>query len=278
MDKVDLRTLKDKVEGINTLPTLPKVLKQILSLIENPRISLGEISKFISNDPVLTAKVLKMVNSPVYGFPGRISSVNQAVVLLGLNVIKGLLLGVTVFELMQKAMTGLWEHSVGCAVTARLMAIKKGLKEPEEVTVCGLLHDLGKVILVLQYPELYEKTMKTARVQGVSVSEVERDYFGTIHSTVGTWMAQKWNFPKMLIDVIQNHHKPSLAKQAPVETAIVHLSDILVRGRGFGFAGDNQMPPLDVAAWDRIGLSEKEIKELLEEMEDSMEAPEDLSP
>ena len=112
-----------------------------------------EISRFISQDPVLTSRVLKMVNSPIYGFPGRISSVNQAVLLLGLNVVRGLLFGVTVFDLMQQTMIGLWEHSMGCAILSRLMAVKKGLKDPEEASIHGLLHDIGKVVLVLKFPD-----------------------------------------------------------------------------------------------------------------------------
>jgi HD-like signal output (HDOD) protein len=102
MSNIDVRALREKIENINTLPTIPKVLKKILGVIENPRISLNEISNFVSDDPALTIKVLKMVNSPIYGFPGRISSVNRAAILLGLTVVKGLLLDVSVFELMQK--------------------------------------------------------------------------------------------------------------------------------------------------------------------------------
>jgi HD-like signal output (HDOD) protein len=154
MTRLDIQSLRDKVERINTLPTIPSVLKKLLGVIENPKISLSEISSFISNDPALATKVLRMVNSPVYGFPGRISSVNQAVILLGLNVVKGLLLGVSVFDLMQKSMIGLWEHSIGCAIVARIIAKKKQFKEPEEVSAGGLLHDIGKVILILQFPKI----------------------------------------------------------------------------------------------------------------------------
>ena len=128
---MDLKTLKDRIESIQTLATIPAVAKHVLELLGDPTVSLAEISRFISQDPVLTSRVLRMVNSPIYGFPGRISSVNQAVLLLGLNVVRGLLFGVTVFDLMQQTMIGLWEHSMGCAILSRLMAAKKGLKDPE---------------------------------------------------------------------------------------------------------------------------------------------------
>ncbi len=277
MSEIDIKTLRDKIENINALPTIPKVLKKLLGVIENPKISLNEISSFIANDPALTIKVLKMVNSPIYGFPGRISSVNQAVILLGLTVVKGLLLGVSVFELMQKTMIGLWEHSLGTAIVSRLIAQKKGMKEPDELSVNGLLHDIGKVLLVLQYPDLYEKAIAASDSNGISIYEAERLFFGTTHSNVGSWMAQKWRFPPNLTEVIEYHHKPHLSKKAPMEAAIIHFADILVRARGFGFAGDYHLMPVRPETWDLLALTEKEIRDILLEAEDSFQMTEDLN-
>jgi len=277
MGDVDVRALREKIENINALPTIPKVLKKILGVIENPRISLNEISSFVAGDPALTTKVLKMVNSPIYGFPGRISSVNQAVILLGLTVVKGLLLGVSVFELMQETMVGLWEHSLSSAIVCRLIAKRKGLKEPDELSIDGLLHDIGKILLVLQYPEEYEKAMYQSEQSGLTIYESEKTYFNTTHASVGAWMAQKWRFPPNLIEIIEYHHKPHLAKIAPVDSAIVHLADILVRARGFGFAGDRFLMPVNPKAWELLSLSESDIKEILLEAEDSVQMTEDLS-
>lgn len=277
MGSMDIRDLRAKIENINALPTIPGVLKRLLGVIENPKVSLNEISTFISNDPALTTKVLKMVNSPVYGFPGRISSVNQAVILLGLSVVKGLLLGVSVFELMQKTMIGLWEHSLGCAIAARLIAEKKGLKEPEEASIDGLLHDIGKVLLILQFPEEYEKAMRDADIGDLNIYDAERVRYGTTHSSVGSWMARKWRFPQKLVDVIEYHHKPHLSKNAPVEAAIVHLADILVRARGFGFAGDHTLMAVNPESWRMLDLSEADLRDILAVLEESLEMTEELS-
>jgi putative nucleotidyltransferase with HDIG domain len=276
MTKLDIQSLRDRVERINTLPTIPSVLKKLLGVIENPRISLSEISHFISNDPALATKVLKMVNSPVYGFPGRISSVSQAVILLGLNVVKGLLLGVSVFDLMQKSMIGLWEHSIGCAVMARIIAKKKQFKEPEEVSVGGLLHDIGKVILILQFPDDYQKAMSEAEKTNITIAEAERNFFAANHASAGAWVARKWSFPRNLTDMIECHHRPHLAKNAPFQTAVVHLSDVLLRGRGFGFAGDNKMPAVNPATWEKLQLSKEDILDVLSESEDALEMTKDL--
>jgi putative nucleotidyltransferase with HDIG domain len=272
MGNIDSATLRRKVENIQALPTIPGVLKQILGVIEDPRTSLQEISRFVSNDPALTLKILKMVNSPVYGFPGRISSVSQGVVLLGLNVVKGLLLGISVFDLMQKAMIGLWEHSLGCAVVARILAKKKGVKEFEEVSVAGLLHDLGKVILILLYPREYEALVSEAESRDILIYEAEKEFFGVTHADVAVWMTEKWSFPKNLVDVIGNHHRPGVSRYAAMETAIVHVSDILIKARGFGFAGDRVVPSVSPVAWKLLDLTEDDLREALNEMEGSMEA------
>jgi len=242
MNRIDPKLLRHKVESIHTLPTVPGVLKRLSSVIEKPQITIVEISAFIASDPALTSKVLKMVNSAIYGFPGRIASVSHATMLLGLNVIKGLLLGVSVFELMQKTMHGLYEHSLACAVASRVLAQKKNLRAPEEVSVAGLLHDIGKVILILQFPREYENAMKEAGEKGISIFEAEKNQFAATHADAGGWLTKKWRFPLNLIDVIEYHHRPALARQAPLETAIVHMADLLARARGFGFAGEDLVP------------------------------------
>ncbi|RLB93223.1 MAG: HDOD domain-containing protein [Deltaproteobacteria bacterium] len=277
MNNNDIRTLRRKVESISSLPTTPDVLKQILVMIEKPSISLGEISNFISNDPALATRILKMVNSVIYGFPGRISSVSHATVLLGLNVIKGLLIGTSVFELMQKSMLGLWEHSINCAITAKLIARRKGLKDPDDVYAAGLLHDIGKVILILQFPEEYEKVMNEINMEDITISEAEKNHFAETHAGVGSWLAEKWRFPLNLVESIKYHHKPHLSKNAPLETAIVHLSDILVRAMGLGFAGDPFVPALNPTVFEYLDLNENDIKEILGEVEDSKSVTEELS-
>lgn len=276
MDQVDINTIRSSIERLNALPTIPNILKKLLKLLENPSTSLNDIGHFISHDPIITTKVLRMINSPIYGFPGRIYSVNQAVILLGLNVVKGLLLSVSVFDLMKKVMVGLWEHSLACAITSRLMAKKKGLKEPEESSIAGLLHDIGKVALLLQFQEYYDSVMNLAEKKGVVIMEAEKEIFGIDHAKAGEWMAEKWSFPKNLIEIIGYHHRPNLSKIFIVETSIVHLADILVRARGFGFAGDNSIPNINDNAWTILGFSGNDIKDILKELEESMDAANEL--
>lgn len=272
---MDIQRLREQIERIDTLPTVPVILKKLLGVIENPKVSLNEISSFISSDQVITSRVLKMVNSPIYGFPGRIYSVEQAVMLLGLNAVKGMLIGISVFDAMKKTMMGLWEHSVGCAITARKIAQRKGLKEPEEVSIAALLHDIGKVVLGLKFPKEYKNLIIDAETQEIFIFEAERNHFSIDHTDAGGWITSKWHFPKNLVEIIKYHHEPNLTKNVSVQAAIVHIADILVRARGFGFAGDNFVPAINSSAWQALDLSETDIKNILEETEELLEQAED---
>ena len=267
---------RSKIENIRALPTVPGSLKRISSIIEKPSVSLEQIGRFISNDPALATKVLKMVNSAMYGFPGRISSISHAIMLLGLNVVKGLLLGVSVFEIMEKMMSGLWVHSLGCAIAAGEIANKLNIKDPEEISVAALLHDIGKVIMILEYQKEYEGIIKEASTEECLIYDVEKTFFTETHTTVGMWLAGKWNFPRKLVEVIAYHHTPQSSRLAVKEAAIVHLADILVRARGIGFAGDHFVPPLNAAAFETLSLSSNDIRDVLVRIEETHQVSDDM--
>ena len=267
---------RSKIENIRALPTVPGSLKRISSIIEKPSVSLDQIGRFISNDPALATKVLKMVNSAMYGFPGRISSISHAIMLLGLNVVKGLLLGVSVFEIMEKMMSGLCVHSLGCAIAAGEIANKLNIKDPEEISVAALLHDIGKVIMILEYQKEYEGIIKEASTEECLIYDVEKTFFTETHTTVGMWLAGKWNFPRKLVEVIAYHHTPQMSRLAVKETAIVHLADILVRARGIGFAGDHFVPPLNTAAFETLSLASNDIRDVLVRIEETQQVSDDM--
>jgi putative nucleotidyltransferase with HDIG domain len=267
---------RSQIENIRALPTVPGSLKRISSIIEKPSVSLDQISQFIANDPALAMKVLKMVNSAVYGFPGRIASISHAIMLLGLNVVKGLMLGVSVFEIMEKMMSGLWAHSLGCAIAAGEIANKLRIKDPEEISVAALLHDIGKVIMILEYQKEYGETIKEASAAECLIVDAEKAFFSETHTTVGMWLAGKWNFPRKLVEVIYYHHTPQMSKLASKETAIVHLADVLVRARGIGFAGDYFVPPLNTAAFETLGLATNDIRDVLARIEETQEISNDM--
>lgn len=266
---MNVKQIRDKIEQIDSIPTIPVVVRKLLKTVDSPSISLGEIGELITKDQALTAKLLKMINSPIYGFPGRISSVSQALILLGLNVVKGMLLSISVFEIMERTMVGLWEHSLCTALAAREIAIKKNLKDPEEIMVSALLHDLGKVALRIKFPEEYTKALTIAEREEKLIREAEESVFAISHAEVGGWLTEKWYFPRDLMEPIAYHHRPLLSKQVSQRTAVVHVADIIVRARGTGFAGDNLVPPLNTRVWEDLSLTKNDIKEIMSIIDDT---------
>ncbi|MBP8128342.1 MAG: HDOD domain-containing protein [Candidatus Hydrogenedentes bacterium] len=268
--------IEKRVESLSNLPTLPGIVKVLTSMVENSAVAASDIGEVIAKDQVLSARLLRLVNSPVYGFPGRISSVTHAIVLLGFNVVKGLVLGAAVFDSMAGETQGLWEHSLGCAVISRRIAKERRMKDPEEIMVAGLLHDLGKVVLAYLEPAGYADTRQTAYDARLHISAAEREVFGVDHAHVASWIARHWRLPLRLSDPLVYHHAPSRAVDFKDATAVVHLADILARGMGYGYPGDMTMPLLDHDAFHAIGLSFLQIDRILEESETEYRAGVDV--
>jgi len=263
--------LKRNIQRIKNLPTIPPIVAKISKMVESPTTSSADVGKVISQDQVLSAQILRMANSPFFGMSRKISSVTQALVILGFDVIKGLVLTSSVFEMMQKSIVGLWEHSIGSAATARVLANLVGQSEEEEVSVAGLLHDLGKVVMSVQLEDkARDEIVALVQKKKTSRYEAENEVLGFTHAQVGLWLAEHWKLPQSLAEPMCYHHQPEKARHAPKQTAIVHLANIIIRARGFGFGGDPYVPPLSKEAWELLGLKTDDFQDILEEMEPNL--------
>lgn len=276
MAPVDRKALRKRIEALTNLPTLANVVDKLNLLVESPDSSIAEVGKVISQDQVLSAKVLKLINSGFYGFPGRITTVTHALVLLGFNVIKGLILSASVYELMSQSMVGLWEHSLATAVSSGVLAKRLGEQDPEEVATAGLLHDIGKVALSVQMADEFQKVLAAVESQGCLIMEAEQQVLGVNHSRIAYWLIEKWNLPPILTEAIIYHHQPQLAKTAPRQTAMVHVGDIFARARGFGNPGDTGIPAVDHDVWEMLGLTAEDVRELAREYDRELELIADI--
>ncbi len=274
---VEKESIRKRVEALRNVPTMPGVFEKISRLMASPNTTAKDIANIISSDPTLSAKILRIVNSSFYGFPGRISNVTHALIILGFDVIRGLVLSTSVFNMMlAKGFSGLWEHSLGCATTAGIIARKTNDPNPEEVSIAALLHDIGKVMIRIELPEESSYVDQEAAKKQISTYEAEEEILGVNHTTIGNWLCQQWNLPNTLSDPIIYHHKPNLSKSAPRSTTIVHVANVLVRGIGFGFAGDNLVPQIDPKAWEALDISDPLLEAIIKEMDDKLENAEDF--
>lgn len=261
--------LKKIIMDTKTLPTLPGVINKLNSLSESEKSSVQEMAKIVGSDQVLSARILRLANSPSYGFY-RVSTISNAMILLGVNVVKSLALSSSIFEIMEKNSVGLWEHSLGVGVAANLIARKLALPECEEIATAALLHDIGKVIISLKCSEA-EKLIRSAILeQDISMRDAERQVLDTDHAEIGAWLSKSWFLPDKLSEPIACHHDVALSENHRIKTSVVHLADILIKASGFGNSGDIYVPAIQKIAWDTLKLNDQLLAEIVEEVEDKL--------
>jgi putative nucleotidyltransferase with HDIG domain len=261
--------LKRIIMDTKTLPTLPNVINKLNTLSDNDKSSVQEMARIVSSDQVLSARILRLANSPSYGFY-RVSTISNAMILLGVNVVKSLALSSSIFAIMEKDSVGLWEHSLGVGVAANLMARKLGLSECEEIATAGLLHDIGKVIITIKCSEAEKEIQKLVLERQIYSTEAEREIIDTDHAEVGGWLSKSWFLPDKLSEPIAFHHDVAKSKNHLIKTAVVHVADVLIKASGFGDSGDSFVPPIQKIAWDTLKLNEQLLAELVDEVEDKL--------
>lgn len=261
--------IQEIIKDTNSLPTIPGIINRLQTLSENRKSTIQEMAQLVSADQILCARVLRLVNSPSYGFY-RVSTISNALILLGVNVIKSLALSSSIFEIMEKSIVGLWEHSLGAGVAANVIARHLRLPEIEEISTAALLHDIGKVIVKEKCPDDHAEIVRLMAGEGLSMLEAERRLLGTDHAEVGEWLVRSWFLPDKLIEPVGCHHDVAKATNHQLKTAVVHLADVLVKASGFGFSGDEYVPRIQPAAWERLNMTESDLEAIVTELEDKL--------
>jgi putative nucleotidyltransferase with HDIG domain len=248
------KELRDAIYAkIDELPTIPVVVAKVLALIEDDKADAQALTKVISRDPALTAKVLKVANSAYYGFPQTISGLDRAVALLGMNMVQSLALSIGVLGNLPKSREpenfstqGLWLHSL--AVATAMDELKKYCAktgEAEYFFVVGLLHDVGKIVLLHFFMKEYEKALSQLKNgNGSTLYLVERAAIGFDHGQVGAMLLDRWKFPREVIMPIAVHHHSKVPESAnPRDASMLKVADQVARLAGIGH-GDEKHPPV----------------------------------
>ncbi len=256
------KEVKKKLRKLEGLPTLPPIIQRLNQMVEDERTSLCQIAELIEKDQVITTKVLRLANSAFYGFPRKVSTVQQALMLLGINVLKILIMTSSIFEIIHKEDVGLWEHSIGVAACSKIIAEKLGISDPPEIATAGLLHDLGRVIEMVAFKEEFQKITSLIS-QGKEPLQAEREILGIDHAEIGAFLMSQWNLPERLIEAVSSHHNLEKTKKFKKEASVLHLADVLVHARGYGKTLYEKVPPLDSKSLKYLGLGLPEIKEIL---------------
>lgn len=246
--------LRRRVERLRSMPTLPRLLERVVNALDDPDVNFESVGSLIEVDQSLSSQILRLANSAFYSAQGRVSRVTNALLMLGTTVTRSVVLSTSVLDVRKVPLRGFWEHSLGCAVASGAIAKVTGLAQPEEVSAAGLLHDLGKVVLCKELPELFAHILERAGAEERGFRDIEQDELGIDHCDVAGWLVTRWNLPACLAEPIMHHHDPGRARRAIRETAIVHVANSLVRALDYGNGGDRRIPPIDPKAWTMLGL------------------------
>jgi putative nucleotidyltransferase with HDIG domain len=268
--------IRKKIFRIERLGAMPQVLWRLIDALGDDKTSATSLENIIEGDPALTSRILSVANSAYYGLPNRITTISRAIVIMGFQEIQIIALGVGLAEVFDAKKIpanmdgeGLWLHCLAVAMTARELAEKAKYTIPSEIMVAGLLHDLGKLVLVTHLADDYKPVLDMTD-QGTPYFKAEES-FGLRHDTLGYWLARRWSLPGIHEAAIRDHHRLQTDDPHFHSTCFVTLADDLVKALGVGLVQEslpvNQGPVLDGA-----GLTLKQLSEVAKTIETKVPA------
>jgi HD-like signal output (HDOD) protein len=249
------------IQNIKNLQTLPTIYTSISEALKDPLVTPEKLAQIISKDQVSSVKILKVANSPFYGFRGRIDTISQAILYLGFDEIKNIIFALSVVNIFTKDReilnfkpTDLWAHSIAVGIATRLIGSAVGEKELENYFLAGIIHDIGKLLFIEFIPKDYVKVLKLVGEKNCSIKDAEIEILGMDHCKAGQILAEKWKLPNGLQDAILLHHTGIKANQSNKLLASVHIADILATALDLGKSGDQIIPEPNIKVWEIINL------------------------
>ena len=266
-------SLDEMIGHVQKLPAMPAVAIEVLRSMAGADVDIDTLARHISQDQVITARVLRVANSPFYGLQSRVGSIHDAILVVGLSAIRSLVLAASVMSGLPAgrgpgfSQKRFWRHVLGTAVAAQALA--SPLKRPPEALfLAGLLHDIGRLAMMVLYPEHTREVLATAAAQDCRLEDAERNHFGFDHSEVGAALAQRWNFPADIVDALAWHHRPALGMPGGL-AGIIHYADAIAHALDLDQDQDgehpSQMPSLDQDTVSALGLGWDSLNTVLAE-------------
>ena len=254
-------SIEHMVEDVSTIHSLPMFYSQLSEAIDHPRSSIGDIAKIISEDQGLTARILKLANSPLFGYFSKIDTITQAVTIIGVLQVRDLALALSVMDVFKGIpedlvnMERFWKHSIATGLAARLLATSQREANLERFFVAGILHDIGRLVMYVRVPDICLELLEECRATGTLLYRAERERFSFDHADVGSTLLKRWKIPPRVAEPVGTHHNCKKGDQYPREGAILHLADIVAHALQIGNSGEVFVPELDLAVWDRLQIS-----------------------
>jgi len=251
------------VAQIGKLPSLPAVVLEVLESFEDDHADAGAIGKKIAQDQALSAKVLRVANSPFYGLQGRVATVKDAMVVLGFGNVRTLVIGAGVTGSFPAHASGsfdlraFWMHGIVAATCARCFADDAGI-DPERAFTAGLLHDIGRVVLATCFPDHYRRVAEYRAAHDCYPIEAERQVLGLDHAAIGGALTERWKFAPVIQQAVAAHHctaDPAAPGGKPDLAGLIHVADVAAHALDLAGDDDELVPQFDAVTWTRMDIS-----------------------
>lgn len=267
---------REIVAWVGDLPPMPHVASRAIAMVENPDTTAAELTELLSSDTALAARVLKIANSAMFSRQREITTLNQAIMIIGFKALKGIIVAATLRQINKsfgKLEKLIWENSIGTAVAATIASKKLRKRYLEEAFLLGLLHSLGQIVLLFQKETAsdYKQVMELIRDDHLDYASAEQNVFGFSHPLIGALVAKKWNFSSETCQVILHYRDqfdgPKPDTELEEKTAVVQLGEMIAHCAGIGSPeGYPQQLPSIAKTATFIGFPEKDINPVLEEL------------
>jgi HD-like signal output (HDOD) protein len=270
--------IKQLTDGVPSLGSYAGVIAQIEVVLNDSHSNLANLAEIIERDPDLSARLLRLGNSAFFGFANRLETVSEATSLIGIQQVMDLLMATSVVEVFEGIATDLvnmesfWKHSLACGIGARCLAIARQLPEAEKFFVAGLLHDLGRLVLLSKVPKKAAEVFVHYQSGRMLLRDAEREVLGFDHAQIGEELLRGWHYPAKLIHAVAYHHHPMSAGFFQLESSVVHLADYLVHAMQMGNSGEHFVPPLSIPAWERVGLTTGVLESVMDSIDEQIAA------
>jgi putative nucleotidyltransferase with HDIG domain len=229
---MDKSAAYQQLERIRDLPTLPEIAMKVNRMLQEENITIERLRETIEKDQAIVTRLLKLVNSAFFGLRSRVNTLSEAIVMLGFNSVRNVVVSVSIIEAFAGKtgsfdMKSHWKHSIATAMTAKKLSELTHFGNPETCFLTGLLHDIGKIVLYQHFTEQFGRIAELMCQRNISFSTAEKETDVLDHSRIGAYLAEKWQLPRVLIDVIKHHHQCGKVSSDQDMLLIVHTADIL---------------------------------------------------
>jgi len=273
------------IKDLEHLPSIPNVASNVLTMVNDPDISIKVVANEISQDQAITANILKLCNSAYFSKGKEISSVDRAIVTLGIKEVKDIVILATTKDILNKAILGydlsrgeLWKHGVAVAIISKKIALMKNMKAVADIAFTGgIIHDGGKTVLALFVQSTFKEILDLAQSRKIPFTMAEKEIMGYDHQEIGEKILEKWKFPEILRAIVRYHHEPDKCpKEHQPLVSVVHIANSICLMAGIGIGSDGLYHELSDTAIKVLKLTNSELEQLYGDIPQDLEKAKEM--